>query len=56
MRVLAINDISCVGRCSLGIAVPVLSACGCVCDLLPTAVLSETTARISAITVPRWLS
>ena len=50
MRVLAINDISCVGRCSLGIAVPVLSACGCVCDLLPTAVLSTHTGGFEGFT------
>lgn len=43
MRVLAINDISCVGRCSLTVTLPILSACGIECDLLPTAILSTHT-------------
>ncbi|MFQ7078075.1 MAG: hypothetical protein ACLRSW_09140 [Christensenellaceae bacterium] len=33
MRVLAINDISCVGKCSLTVALPVISACGVTCDV-----------------------
>ncbi|MBQ8320724.1 MAG: pyridoxamine kinase [Clostridia bacterium] len=43
MRVLAVNDLSCVGKCSLTVALPVLSACGVTCDVLPTAVLSTHT-------------
>lgn len=43
MRVLAINDISCVGKCSLSVTLPVLSACGVTCDVLPTALLSTHT-------------
>lgn len=43
MRVLAINDISCVGRCSLTVTQPILSACGVECDVLPTAILSTHT-------------
>ena len=43
MRVLAINDLSCVGKCSLTVTLPVLSACGITCDVLPTAVLSTHT-------------
>lgn len=43
MRVLAINDISCVGRCSLTVSLPVISACGVTCDVLPTALLSTHT-------------
>lgn len=43
MRVLAINDISCVGKCSLTVALPVVSACGVTCDVLPTALLSTHT-------------
>ncbi len=43
MRVLAINDISCVGKCSLSVTLPILSACGITCDLLPTALLSTHT-------------
>ncbi len=43
MRVLAINDISCVGKCSLTVSLPILSACGITCDVLPTALLSTHT-------------
>ena len=41
--VLTIQDLSCVGRCSLTVALPVLSAMGCRCSVLPTAVLSTHT-------------
>ncbi len=44
MRILAINDISCVGKCSLTVALPVISACGITCDVLPTAILSTHTS------------
>lgn len=43
-RVLSIQDLSCIGKCSLGIALPVLSAMGVECAALPTAVLSTHTA------------
>ncbi len=43
MRVLAINDISCIGKCSLTVSLPILSACGVTCDVLPTALLSTHT-------------
>lgn len=43
MRVLAVNDLSCVGKCSLTVTLPILSACGITCDVLPTAVLSTHT-------------
>lgn len=43
MRILAINDLSCVGKCSLTVTLPILSACGLTCDVLPTAVLSTHT-------------
>lgn len=42
-RILTIQDISCVGRCSLTVALPVLSACGFETAILPTAVLSTHT-------------
>ncbi len=42
-RVLAIEDLSCVGRCALTVALPVLSAMGHECSVLPTAVLSTHT-------------
>ena len=43
-HVLSIQDLSCVGRCSLTVTLPVLSAMGCRCSVLPTAVLSTHTA------------
>ncbi len=42
-RVLSVQDISCVGKCSVTVTAPVLSAMGCTCSLLPTAVLSTHT-------------
>lgn len=42
-RILAINDISCFGKCSLTAAVPILSAAGIEACVLPTAVLSSHT-------------
>ena len=42
-RIAAIHDLSCFGRCSLTIALPVLSAMGCQCCPLPTALLSSHT-------------
>ncbi len=42
-RIAAIHDLSCFGRCSLTIALPVLSAMGCQCCPVPTALLSAHT-------------
>ena len=42
-RILTIQDISCVGQCSMIVALPVLSACGHETCILPTAVLSTHT-------------
>lgn len=42
-RVLSVQDISCLGQCSLTVALPVLSACGAECAVLPTAILSTHT-------------
>ena len=42
-RILTIQDISCVGHCSLAVALPVISACGQECCVLPSAVLSTHT-------------
>ncbi len=50
MRILAINDISCVGKCSLTVALPVLSACGATVDILPTALLSTHTGGFKGYT------
>ena len=50
MRILAINDISCAGKCSLTVALPVLSACGATVDILPTALLSTHTGGFTGYT------
>ncbi len=43
-RVLTVQDISCVGQCSLTVALPILSAAGHEACVLPSAVLSAHTA------------
>ena len=43
-HILTVQDLSCVGRCSITVALPVLSAMGHQCSVLPTAVLSTHTA------------
>ena len=43
-RVLSIQDISCVGKCSLTVALPIISAAGIETAILPTTVLSTHTA------------
>lgn len=43
-RILTIQDISCVGRCSLTAALPIISCLGVETAVLPTAVLSSHTA------------
>lgn len=43
-RVLSVQDLSCLGKCSLTVALPVLSAMGCAATALPTALLSTHTA------------
>ncbi|MBQ3921380.1 MAG: pyridoxamine kinase [Firmicutes bacterium] len=43
-RVLTIQDLSCYGKCSLTIALPVISACGVETAVIPSAVLSTHTA------------
>ena len=49
-RVLAIHDISCVGRCSLTVALPILSAGGLDTGVLPTAILSTHTGGFQGYT------
>ena len=49
-QVLAIHDLSCVGRCSLTVALPVLSACGIHTSALPTALLSTHTGEFTGYT------
>ena len=43
-RVITVQDISCVGKCSLSVALPVISALGVEAAALPTALLSTHTA------------
>ena len=43
-RIMTIQDISCVGKCSLTVALPIISAAGVEAGVLPTAVLSTHTA------------
>lgn len=43
-RIVTIQDISCVGKCSLTVALPVISAMGIEASVIPTAVLSAHTA------------
>ena len=50
-RILTIQDISCVGQCSLTVALPILSACGVETCVLPSAVLSTHTAGFTGFTV-----
>ena len=42
-RLLTIQDISCVGQCSTTVALPLVSACGVECAVLPPAILSNHT-------------
>ncbi|MBE6039210.1 MAG: pyridoxamine kinase [Anaerofustis stercorihominis] len=49
-RILTIQDISCVGQCSLTVALPILSAAGLETAILPSAVLSTHTAGFSGYT------
>lgn len=49
-RLLTIQDISCVGQCSLTVALPVISACGIETAILPSSVLSNHTAGFSGWT------
>ena len=49
-RALAIHDISGFGKCSLTVALPILSAAGIECTCLPTAVLSTHTGGFTGYT------
>ena len=49
-RILTIQDISCVGQCSLTVALPIISACGVETCVLPSAVLSTHTAGFKGYT------
>jgi len=49
-KVLTIQDISCVGQCSLTVALPIISACGIETCILPSAVLSTHTGGFKGFT------
>lgn len=49
-KILTVQDISCVGQCSLTVALPILSACGMETCILPSAVLSTHTAGFKNFT------
>ncbi len=49
-KVLTVQDISCVGQCSLTVALPIISACGIETCVLPSAVLSTHTAGFQGYT------
>ena len=49
-RVLTVQDISCLGQCSLTVALPIISACACECCILPSAVLSTHTGGFTGFT------
>ncbi len=49
-RILTIQDISCFGKCSATVALPVISAMGVECAVIPTAVLSTHTAGFPGFT------
>lgn len=43
-RLVTVQDISCFGKCSLTVALPIISAMGIECCIIPTAILSAHTA------------
>ncbi|MBR4073431.1 MAG: pyridoxamine kinase [Clostridia bacterium] len=49
-RIAAIHDISCFGRCSLTVALPIISAAGIETTVIPTAILSTHTGGFSGYT------
>lgn len=49
-RIAAIHDISCFGKCSLTVALPIISAAGVEVSVIPTAVLSTHTGGFSGFT------
>jgi len=49
-RALAVHDISCFGKCSLTVALPIISAAGIEASVLPTAVLSTHTGGFTGHT------
>ena len=50
-RIATIQDISCFGKCSITVSLPVISAMGVECAIVPTTVLSTHTCGFSGYTV-----
>lgn len=50
-RIAAVHDISCFGRCSLTVVLPILSASGIETSVIPTAILSTHTGGFTDFTV-----
>lgn len=48
-RILSVQDLSCLGKCSLTVALPILSACGHETCVLPTALLSTHTGGFGPV-------
>lgn len=48
-RILTVQDLSCLGKCSLTVAMPILSACGHETCVLPTALLSTHTGGFGPV-------
>ena len=49
-RILTIQDISCLGQCSGTVALPIISACGHECCIIPSSVLSTHTGGFTGFT------
>ena len=49
-KILTVQDISCVGQCSLTVALPILSICGFETCVLPCSVLSNHTTGFDEYT------
>ena len=50
-RILSVQDISCFGKCSITVALPIMSAMGVETAIIPTAVLSTHTGGFTGFTV-----
>lgn len=50
-RIATIQDISCFGKCSITVSLPIISAMGVECAIVPTTVLSTHTAGFTGYTV-----
>jgi pyridoxine kinase len=49
-RVVTLQDVSCLGQCSLTVALPIISACGVEAAIIPSAVLSTHTGGFTGYT------